>query len=59
MAGGIDPILLSVLILIAAAVIWNSVQLKALNRRLTALEKEHLALVQELEERLYESRNGA
>ena len=53
MSGGIDPILLSVLILVVAAVMWIYAQMRTLNRRLAALEKEHLALVAELEERFY------
>ena len=59
MSGGIDPVLLSVLILIVAAGMWGFAQMRALNRRLTALEKEHLALVAELEERLYRTSDRA
>lgn len=46
-------LLLSVLILVAALAAWNYTQVRALNRRLAALEKEHLALVQELEDRMF------
>jgi uncharacterized protein HemX len=50
----IDPLLLSFLILILAIVGWQQLQLRAFGRRLQSLEKQHLALVEELEERLYE-----
>jgi hypothetical protein len=49
----VDPAVLSLLALIAAVVIWTYLQIQSLHRRLTSLEKQHLALVQELEERLY------
>ena len=49
----IDPILLSLLILIIAAVVWLHLQLRAMGQRLESLEKQHLALVEELEQRLY------
>ena len=48
-----DPVLLSILILVVAITAWNYTQIRSLNRRLASLEKEYLALVQELEERLY------
>lgn len=41
------------MVLIVCAVAWIYFQVTLLNRRLTALEKEHLALVAELEDRLY------
>ena len=47
-----DPVLLSVLILVVAAIVWNYALIRSLDRRLTALEKQHLALVAELEERM-------
>ena len=47
-----DPVLLSVLILIVAAIVWNYALIRSLNRRLTTLEKQHLALLADLEERL-------
>ena len=50
----IDPVLLSILLLIALITAWNYTRVQSLNRRLTTLEKEYLALVQELEERLYQ-----
>ena len=50
----IDPLLLSFLILILVIVGWQFLQLRALGQRLQSLEKQHLALVEELEERLYE-----
>lgn len=50
-----DPVLLSVLILIVAAIVWNYVLIRLLNRRLTALEKQHLALLADLEERLFQN----
>lgn len=49
----IDQIFLSTLIVFAAILAWNAAQIRSLNRRLTSLEKEHLALVQQLEERIY------
>jgi hypothetical protein len=49
----VDPVLLSILILIVAIVAWHYIQIRSLNQRLTSLEKEYLALVEELEERLY------
>ena len=55
MSGVIEPLLLSAAILIAAVCGWNYLQIQILNRRLAALEKQHLALVADLEERLYET----
>jgi hypothetical protein len=46
-------LLLSVLILVAALAAWNYIQVRTLNQRLSALEKEHLALVQDLENRMF------
>jgi hypothetical protein len=48
-----DPVLLLILVLIVSAITWIYWQVQVLNRRLTSLEKEHLALVAELEDRLY------
>jgi len=48
-----DPVLLSLLILIVAIVVWQHLQLRAMGQRLQSLEKQHLALVEELETRLY------
>ena len=53
MFSGGDPILLLILVLTVAAVIWTSTQIQTLSRRLNALEKQHLALVADLEERLF------
>lgn len=38
---------------IVAAIIWNFFQIRALERRLNSIEKQHLALVADLEERLF------
>lgn len=46
-------LLLSILILVAALAGWNYLQVRALERRLAALEKEYLALVQDLENRFF------
>ena len=54
----IDPVLVLTLILIVSAILWIGVQMTTLNRRLATLEKEHLALVAELEERLYRPTEG-
>lgn len=50
---GIDPttIALAFLALIVAG--WSYVQVRSLSERLTKLEKEYLALVEELETRMY------
>jgi hypothetical protein len=53
MFGGIDPLSFSVLVLIVAAIAWTYGQVQSLNRRLTSLEREYLALVAELEDKLY------
>ena len=55
MSSGTDPVLLLILVLIVSAIAWTYWQVQGLNRRLASLEKEHLALVAELEERLYGS----
>lgn len=49
----IDPILLSILIFLFAMLSWLYLQVRALGQRLQSLEKQHLALVEQLEERLY------
>jgi hypothetical protein len=49
----LDPVTVSVLVLIAVIAAWNFVQLRSLNRRLTSLEKQHLSLVEKLEELIY------
>jgi len=48
-----DPVLLSLLILIVAILAWHYVQIRSLNQRLGSLEKQYLALVEDLEERLF------
>ena len=48
-----EPVLVLTLTAIVAAIIWNFAQMRALERRLSAMEKQHLALVADLEERLY------
>ncbi len=48
-----DPVLLLSLTLIVAAIAWSFVQISTLHRRLTSLEKQHLALVAEIEEKIF------
>ncbi len=48
-----EPVLVFTLTAIVAAIIWNFVQIRALERRLNSIEKQHLALVADLEGRLY------
>ena len=48
-----DPVLLLTLILIVAAITWSFLQIRTLNRRLTSLEKQHLALVAEIEDKIF------
>ena len=55
MASEVDPVMALTLLVIVCAIAWVYFQVAALNRRVTALEKEHLALVAELEERLFRS----
>jgi len=50
-----DTALLLTLILIVAVIAWSFVQIRTLNRRLASLEKQHLALVAEIEEKIYPS----
>ncbi|MDJ0897100.1 MAG: hypothetical protein QNJ92_18285 [Alphaproteobacteria bacterium] len=40
-------------ILIVAAIAWSLVQIRSLSQRLESLEKQHMALVAELEDKLY------
>jgi hypothetical protein len=47
--------LLVPLVLIVAGIAWCISQVRSINQRLTVLEKQHLALVAELEERIYPS----
>ena len=48
-----DLSLILTLLLIVAAMAWNFLQLRALDRRLAALERQYLALVADLEEKIY------
>ncbi len=48
-----DPALLLTLILIVAAIAWSFMQIRTLSRRLTSLEKQHLALVAEIEDKIF------
>ena len=48
-----DPVLLAILVLIVAVTAWNFTQVQSLNRRLSTLEKQYLAVVKDLEERIY------
>jgi hypothetical protein len=48
-----EPALLLTLVLFVAALAWSFVQVRNRNRRLTSLEKQHLALLAEIEEKLY------
>lgn len=41
------------LLLVVMAITWGFFQLRALNQRLTSLEKQHMALVEDLELRIY------
>ena len=41
------------LVLIVAAIAWGFFQIRAINQRLTALERQHLALVADLEDKIY------
>ena len=51
-----EPALVLTLTAVVAAIIWNFAQMRALERRLTSIEKQHLALVADLEDRLYRER---
>jgi hypothetical protein len=48
-----EPVLVLTLTAIVAAIFWNFVQMRALERRLNSIEKQHLALVADLEDLLY------
>lgn len=45
--------LIGTLLLMVAAIGWTAVQLHLLSKRLSSLEKQYLALVADLEERLF------
>ena len=51
----LDPVLLSFFIFVVAVLGWQQIQVRTLGQRVSALEKQHLALVEELERRLYPS----
>ncbi len=48
-----DLSLIVALVLIVAAIAWTIVQARSLDQRLTSLEKQYLALVADLEAKLY------
>lgn len=48
-----DLSLILTLVLVVAAIAWTFVQLRAINQRLASLEKQYLALVADLEAKLY------
>ena len=45
--------LILTLLLFVAAIGWNYAKIRSLDERLSALEKQHLALVADLEEKLF------
>lgn len=51
--GAIDPTTLAIAFLALVVAGWSYAQIRSLNERLTKLEKEYLALVEELETRMY------
>lgn len=48
-----EPVLVLTLTAIVAAIIWNFVHMRTLERRLNSIEKQHLALVADLEDRIF------
>ena len=48
-----DPVTVGLLVLVFAFVAWNYFQIRSMDERMSKLEKEYLALIQELEERIY------
>ncbi len=50
----LDPVLLTMFVLIVAVIAWQNVQIRSLSQRLESLEKQYLALIEDLEERLYD-----
>jgi hypothetical protein len=48
-----EPVFILTFTAIVAAIIWNFSQVRGLQRRLESIEKQHLALVADLEERLF------
>ena len=53
-----EPVLVLTLTAVVVAIIWNFAQIRGLERRLASIEKQHLALVADLEDRLYRERDG-
>ena len=51
--GVIEPTTLALVLLVFVFAAWNFTQVRSLSERLAKLEKEYLALVEELEERMY------
>jgi hypothetical protein len=49
-----DPVIMIALVLLAGPTLWVHGLVKKLDQRLRNLEKQHLALVAEIERRLYE-----
>jgi ATP-dependent protease HslVU (ClpYQ) peptidase subunit len=49
-----DPLIMIVIALFAGATLWVHTIFKKLDERLSNLEKQHLALVAELEQRFYQ-----
>jgi hypothetical protein len=49
-----DPVIMIVFVLFAGATLWVHSLVKKLDQRLRNLEKQHLALVAEIEQRLYQ-----
>lgn len=56
MPNGPDLWIVAIPLISIVVVFWCLFQLQALNRRLTSLEKQHLALIADLEDRLFETR---
>lgn len=48
-----DLSLILTMVLIIGAIAWNYLQMRALHRRLAVLERQYLALVADLEEKIY------
>jgi len=49
----VDPVVMALVAGVLIIAGWNYIQLRALEDRLTKLEKEYLALIEELETRIY------
>jgi hypothetical protein len=49
-----DPVIMIVFVLFASVTFWVHSLVKKLDQRLRSLEKQHLALVAEIESRLYD-----